>query len=73
MDTSFLDCKRKHMLQKTAPPDKFGALYHVLHIQLHGFNSMIDVSGLLHFGSWYFLNFLETVWVPLKNGTGNQT
>ena len=28
-DTSFLDCKHKHMMQSRAPPDKFGFLYRV--------------------------------------------
>ena len=37
---------------------------YILHTEFHGFNSRIDVSGLSHFGSWYQLNFLETVWVP---------
>ena len=26
-DTSFLDCKHKHMMKNGAPPDKFGVLY----------------------------------------------
>ena len=26
-DTSFLDCKHKHMMKCGAPPDKFGVLY----------------------------------------------
>ena len=26
-DTSFLDCKHKHMMKSGAPPDKFGVLY----------------------------------------------
>ena len=25
--TSFLDCKRKHMMKSGAPPDKFGVLF----------------------------------------------
>ena len=28
-DTSFLDCKHKHMMKSGAPPDKFGVLYHM--------------------------------------------
>ena len=31
-DTSFLDCKHKHMMQCGAPPEKFGV--HVLYIYL---------------------------------------
>ena len=29
-DTSFLDCKHKHMMKSGAPPDKFGVLYHMV-------------------------------------------
>ena len=29
-----------HMLKNRAPPDKFGVLYQLLHIEFHGFNSM---------------------------------
>ena len=46
-NTSFCDNKHKHMLQKNgAPPDKFGVLYCLLHIEFHGFNGRIDVLGL---------------------------
>ena len=41
--TSSPDCKHKHMLENGAPPDKFGALYRLLHIEIHGFNSRIYV------------------------------
>ena len=41
-DTSFLDCKYKHMMKSGAPPDKFGALYHLLPVEFHGFNSRIN-------------------------------
>ena len=40
-DTSFLDCKHKHMM-KRAPPDKVGVLYRLLPIEFHGFTSKID-------------------------------
>ena len=43
-----VDCKQKHMLENGAPPDPFGALYHLLHIEFHGFNRRIDVLGLSH-------------------------
>ena len=29
-DTSFLDCKHKHMMNSGAPPDKFRVLYRVV-------------------------------------------
>ena len=40
-----------NMLENEAPLDKFGVLYSVLHIELHGFDSRIDVLGLSHFCS----------------------
>ena len=42
-DSSYPDCKHKHMLENGAPPDKFYVLYRLLHIEFHGFNSSIDV------------------------------
>ena len=44
-DTSSPECKHKHMLENGAPTDKFGVLYHPLHIEFHGFNSRINVLG----------------------------
>ena len=41
-DTSFLDCKHKHMMKSGAPPDKVGVLYRLLLIEFHGFTSRID-------------------------------
>ena len=41
-DTSFLDCKHKHMMKSGAPPDKFGVLYRLLSKEFHGFTSRID-------------------------------
>ena len=35
-DTSFLDCKHKHMLKSGGPPDKVRVLYHLLPIELFG-------------------------------------
>ena len=29
-DTSFLDCKHKHMMKSGGPPDKFGVLYRMV-------------------------------------------
>ena len=29
-DTSFLDCKNKHMMKRGAPRDKFGVLYRMV-------------------------------------------
>ena len=35
-DTSFLNCKHKHMIQCGAVPDKVGVLHHLLPIEFHG-------------------------------------
>ena len=60
-DASFLNCKRKHMMKSRAPPDKVRALYRLLSVEFHGFTGRIDFEGLSLFGSWSYLNFLETV------------
>ena len=41
-DTSFLDCKHKHMMKSRAPPDNVGVMYCMLPIEFHGFTSRID-------------------------------
>ena len=41
-ETSFLDCKHKHMIKSGAPPDKDGVLYRLLPIEFDGFTSRID-------------------------------
>ena len=64
-DTSFLDCKYKHMMKCGASPDKFGVLYCLLPIEFHGFTSRINSKGSL-FGSWFYLNFLTDVMGPFK-------
>ena len=62
----FFDRKHKHMLQKTEPQlDKSGVLYLVIHKEFHVLNRRIDVSGLSHFGSWYF-NFFRHGKDPFK-------
>ena len=40
-DTSFLDCKHKHMMKSGAPPDKVSVLHCLLPIEFHGFTSRI--------------------------------
>ena len=50
-DTSFLDCKHRHMMKSGAPPDKVGALHHLLPTELHGFTSIIDLYGSPLIGS----------------------
>ena len=51
-DTSFVDCKHKHMMKSGAPPDKFEALYCMFSYR---------IPWLSLFGSWSYLNFLEMV------------
>ena len=41
-DTSFLDCKHKHMMKSGAPPDKFGVLYRMI-----TYNSMVSQAELI--------------------------
>ena len=41
-DTSFVDCKHKHMIKLGAPPDKVRVLKRLLPIEFHGFTSRID-------------------------------
>ena len=59
-DTSFVDCKHKHMMKSGAPPDKFRVL------EFHGFTSRIDSKGYHSLVPGLISIFLETVWVPLK-------
>ena len=54
-DTSFPDCKHKHVVNSGAPPDKVRVLYRLLHIEFHGFISRIDFDGLSLFGSLSYL------------------
>ena len=64
--TSCVICKRKVMMKSRAPPDKIGVLHCLLPIEFHGFTSRIDFTGLSLFVSWYYLNFLEGVWVSTE-------
>ena len=41
-DTSFVDCKHKHMMKSGVPPDKVRVLYRLLHIEFHGSTSRTD-------------------------------
>ena len=38
-DTSFLDCKHKHMMKCGAPPDKFGVLYRMFTYRIPWFHN----------------------------------
>ena len=37
-DTSFLDCKHKHMMKSGAPPDKFRVLYRMVTYKIRRFH-----------------------------------
>ena len=65
-DTSFLDCKHKHMMKSGAPPEKFRVLYRWLPIEFHGFTSRINSMGYHSLVPGLISIFLETVWVPLS-------
>ena len=64
-DTSFLDCKHKHMMKSGAPPDKFGVLHCLLPIEFHGFTSRINSKGYHPLVGGLISISLERVWVPL--------
>ena len=55
-DTSFLDCKLKHMMKSGAPSDKFCTVW--LPIEFHGFTSRINSKGY-NSGSWSYLHFFR--------------
>ena len=44
-DTSFLDCKHKHIMKSGAPPDKIGVLHRLLLIEFHGFRAELISQG----------------------------
>ena len=58
-DTSFLDCKYKHMMKSGAPPDKI--LHILLHIEFHGFANRIDFQGLISKGYHSFVPDLISI------------
>ena len=58
-DTSFLDCKHKHMMKCGAPCTV------CLPTEFHGFTSRINSMGYHSLVPGLISIFLETVWVPL--------
>ena len=64
-DTSFVDCKHKHMMKSGAPPDKFRVCTVCLPIEFHGFTSRINCKGYHSLVPGVTSIILETVWVPL--------
>ena len=66
-DTSFLDCKHKHMMKSGAPPDKFGVLYCMFTYKIPWFQSRIDSKGYHSLVPGLISILLDTVWVPLIN------
>ena len=65
-DTSYLDCKHKHMMKIGAPPDKFGVLHRQLPMEFHGFTSRINSKGYHALVPGLISISLETVWLPLN-------
>ena len=65
-DTSFVDCKHKHMMKSGAPPDKFGVPYRMVTYRIPCFYKQNKFLRLSLFDSWSYLNFLETGMGPLK-------
>ena len=51
-DTSFLDCKHKHMMKSGAPPSESCTVW--LPIEFHGFTSRFNSKG-----SWFYLNIFR--------------
>ena len=66
-DTSFLDCKHKHMMKSGASPDKVRILHRLLPIEL---TSRIDFQGLSLFGSWSYLNLFRGGMGPFNIQSG---
>ena len=44
-DTSFLDCKHKHMMKSGAPPYKVGVLYPMVTYRIPWFHNRINSKG----------------------------
>ena len=66
-DTSFLDCKHKHMMKCGAPPDKFGVLYRMFTYRIPWFHKQNEFQGLSLFSSWSYLNFFIEGMGPFKD------
>ena len=64
-NTSFLNCKHKHMMKSGAPPHKFVVLYRIVIIEFHGFTSRINSKGYHSLVPGLISILVETVWVPL--------
>ena len=65
-DTSFVDCKYKHMMQSGAPPDKFGVMYLMFNYRIPWFHKQNYFYGLSLFGSWSYLKFFRDGMGPFK-------
>ena len=70
-DTSFLDCKHKHMMKSGAPPDKVGVLHRLLLIEFHFFSQELISTGYHSLVPGLISILLETVCVPLRKSTGS--
>ena len=67
-DTSFLDCKHKHMMKSGAPPYKVGVLYSLLPIEFQVSQAELISKGYHSLVPGLISIFLETVWVPFRHG-----
>ena len=65
-ETSFLDCKHKHMMKSRAPPEKFESCTIWLPTEFHGFTSRINSKGYHSLVPGLISIYLETVCAPLK-------
>ena len=64
-DTSFLNCKHKHMMKSGAPPENSESCTVWLPIEFRVFTSRINYKGYPSLIPGLISIFLQTVWVPL--------
>ena len=69
-DTSFLDCKHKHMIKCGSPPDKFRDLSRMFAYRISWFHKQNQFQGLSLFGSWSYLSFCRDGVGPFKGTLG---
>ena len=67
MNRTYLFWTVNKNVEKGAPHDKVGALYHLLPIEFHNFTGRIDFLKLSLFGFWYYLNFFRDGMGPFND------
>ena len=65
-DTSFLDCKHKHMMKSGALPDKVSVLHCLFPIEVHGFTSRIAFVRVSTLCFLVLSQFFRECTVPLN-------